>query len=169
MLNEEFYSLIDNLALINEDNDVDVKTAEEMEDEVKKENGDVEETSDEDPREAVRNAIKPQVDVANSIISSIKDAFADNCNNIKQYSNFEKQIQNWEKTIRGAAQQILSINESKKMIIKNAKGKYVAWDERPVAKICDPRSFAVILNNDSRDLDAVKLSGAIITFYNSLL
>ena len=128
----------------------------------------VEETSEENPRDAMREAIKPQVDVANSTISSIKDAFSDNCNNAKQYTNFEEQIKNWEKTIRGAAQQILSINDNKKFIIRNSEGKYEAWDKRPVKKVCDPKSFGVILQNDSRDLDVIKLCAAIILFYNSL-
>lgn len=162
MVNEEFYSLVESLALINEDGEEKVITPEEMEE---KESD--EETSDQNPRDAVREAIKPQVDIANSTITSIKDAFSDNCNNAKSLETMETQIKNWETTIHGACRTIVSVVESKGLI-KKENGKYIAWDGRELKKICAPRAYKKIMHEDSRDMSTLDLSAAIIIFYNSL-
>lgn len=162
MVNEEFYSLVESLALINEDGEEKVITPEEMEE---KESD--EETSEQNPRDAVREAIKPQVDIANSTITSIKDAFSDNCNNAKTLEIMETQIKNWETTIHGACRTIVSVVESKGLI-KKENGKYIAWNGRELKKICAPRAYKKIMHEDSRDMSTLDLSAAIIIFYNSL-
>jgi hypothetical protein len=98
MIREEFYSIVDNLAMLNEEAETEVKSAEEMEKEVEKTNKEVsdDETSEDgkNPRELVHELIKPQVDIATSTINSIKDAYADNCNNSKELSSMIDQIKN---------------------------------------------------------------------------
>lgn len=169
MIRNDFYSLIEGLALINEDSDIDVKKPEEVKKEVEKEDNDNgEETTDKNPRELVRETIKPQVEIAAQTISSIKDAFADNCNNSKTLETMETQIKNWETTIHGACRTIVSVVESKGLIKKNDSGKYIAWDGRELKKICAPRAYKKIMNEDSRDMSTLDLSAAIIVFYNSL-
>lgn len=166
MINEEFYSLVEGLALINEESDIDLPTILEMEEAENKKSD--EETSDVNPREAVREAIKPQVEIATSTISSIKDAFADNCNNAKTLEIMETQIKNWETTIHGACRTIVSVVEGKGLIKKNENGKYIAWDGRELKKVCAPRAYKKIMHEDSRDMSTLDLSAAIIIFYNSL-
>ena len=101
MIKEEFYSIVDNLAMLNEEAETEVKSAEDMEKEVEKTNKEVAdkdatgEESGEDgknPRELVHELIKPQVEIATSTINSIKDAYADNCNNSKELSSMIDQI-----------------------------------------------------------------------------
>lgn len=152
MFNEDFYKIVDDLALINEDENAPVKTAEEMTKEAEKENEPSEEIS---PRQVVREAIESQVDMARSMISTINDAFADDCGKSKKFANMDDQKKNWEKTMRGACQQVVSIVENKKFNYKDSK-------------ICSPMAYKRILNSDSRDLSVLDLCAAIIVFYNSL-
>lgn len=106
-------------------------------------------------RQQVREAIKAQVEVANSVISSIGTAFDNNCEKTKKFGDMVTQIKNFEKQIRGACQQVVSVVESK------------GFDTKDKTK-CSPKAYKTIANYDSRDLDCVKLSSAIIVFYNSL-
>ena len=132
MLNEEFYDLVDKLALINEDAEekpvkaVSVEELEKASNEEKPKEGETKEGEAKETKEtetddgeniskAVKDAIKPQVDVASSIINSLKDAYADNCNNSKELSVMTDQIKNWEKTIRGACQTIVDTVKNKKL------------------------------------------------------
>lgn len=177
MIKEEFYSIVDNLAMLNEEAETEVKSAEDMEKEVEKTNKEVAdkdatgEESGEDgknPRELVHELIRPQVEIAISTINSIKDAYADNCNNSKELSSMIDQIKNWEGTIRGACRTIAATVENKKMIQRNENGKYVAWDGRELKKICSGKAYGMIINEDSRDRSTLDLAAAIIVFYNSL-
>ena len=173
MLLDEFKSLVDNLAFLNEEAEPEVKTAEEMDKEVEKTNKEVAdgEVSEDgkNPRELVREIIKPQAEIATSTINSIKDAYADNCNNTKELSTMIDQIKNWESTIRGACRTIKATVENKKMIKKNENGKYVAWDGRDLKKICSGKAYGYIINEDGwRDRSTLDLAAAIIVFYNSL-
>ena len=173
MIKEEFYSIVDNLAMLNEEAETEVKSAEEMEKEVDKTNKEVadKDSTDEDgknPRELVHELIRPQVEIAISTINSIKDAYADNCNNSKELSSMIDQIKNWEVTIRGACRTIAATVENKKMIQRNENGKYVAWDGRELKKICSGKAYGMIINEDSRDRSTLDLAAAIIVFYNSL-
>lgn len=173
MILDEYRSLVDNLATLNEEVELEVKSAEDMEKEVDKDKKEVsdEETSDvdENPRQLVHELIKPQVDIAISTINTIKDAFADNCNNTKMMDNMMEQIKNWESTIRGACRTVAATVENKKMIKKIGGGKYVAWDGRELKKVCSGKAYGMILNDDSRDRSTLDLAAAIIVFYNSLV
>ena len=179
MIKEEFYSIVDNLAMLNEEAETEVKSAEDMEKEVEKTNKEVADKdadsesgeSGEDgknPRQLVHELIKPQVEIATSTINSIKDAYADNCNNTKELSSMIEQIKNWESTIRGACRTIAATVENKKMIKRNENGKYVAWDGRELKKVCSGKAYGMIINEDSRDRSTLDLAAAIIVFYNSL-
>lgn len=148
MLLEEYKQLVDEVAKINEDEEIPIQKP----DEAPVEHEESSEPSD--PREAVHNAIEAQVDVANSLIDSIKEAFADNCNRSKKMLNMEDQVKNWEKQARGACQQIVSVVENKKFM--------------PDKTNSSPRAFKKIRNSDSRDLSVIDLCAAIIVFYNSL-
>lgn len=46
------------------------------------------------------NDIAPEVMVANSIITSIYNAFVNNCNNNKKMNDYFEQVKNWEKQAR---------------------------------------------------------------------
>lgn len=179
MILDEFKSLVENLALLNEEAEPEVKSAEDMEKEVEKTDKEVKKTDSNDsasekdeegknPRQLVHELIKPQVEIATSTINSIKDAFADNCNNTKELSSMIEQIKNWESTIRGACRTVAATVENKKMIKKNENGKYVAWDGRELKKVCSGKAYGMIINEDSRDRSTLDLAAAIIVFYNSL-
>lgn len=170
MFVDEYKSLVENLALLNEDGEENIKSAEDMDKEVSDTNKEVqdEDTTEKNPRELVRELIKPQVDIAISTITSIKDAYEDNCNNTKELSTMIDQIKNWESTIRGACRTIKATVENKKMIVRNESGKYLAWDGREVKKICSGKAYGMIINEDSRDRSTLDLAAAIIVFYNSL-
>ena len=155
MIKEEFYSIVDNLAMLNEETETEVKSAEDMEKEVEKTNKEVadKDSTSEDgknPRELVHELIRPQV------------------NNSKELSSMIEQIKNWEGTIRGACRTIAATVENKKMIQRNENGKYVAWDGRELKKICSGKAYGMIINEDSRDRSTLDLAAAIIVFYNSL-
>jgi hypothetical protein len=172
MLIDDYKSLVENLAFLNEDGETEVKSAEEMDKEVEKTNKEVadKEVSEDgkNPRQLVHELIKPQVEIASSTISSIKDAYADNCNNTKELKSMIEQVKNWESTIRGACRTIAATVENKKMIKKNENGKYVAWDGRDLKKICSGMAYGRIIDESNRDYSTLDLAAAIIVFYNSL-
>lgn len=175
MFNEEFYEMVDKLALINEDAEEHAPTVEEMEDSTKEEKS--EEVSDENISKAVKEAIKPQVDVAVSVINSLKDAYADNCNNSKELSNMTDQIKNWEKTIRGACQTVVDTVKNKKLFktdkngnwVKGENGKYLAWNGKQINQVFSPKAFSWLKDNGSRDRSTLDLCAAIMVFYNSIV
>jgi len=108
------------------------------------------------PRQALAEKIKPQADSAISVIEGINQAFQNSCAGLTKYDAMGSQIKNFEKQIRGACQQTMSIVEQEKFDWHN-------WDN------CSPKSFKVITMYDDRDQDVVKLCAAIVVFYNSLL
>lgn len=148
MLLEEYKDLIDQISMINEDEEIPIAKPEEKP--VEKEDS----TDPANPRQAVSEAIKAQVEIASSMIDSIKDAFEDECGQTKKIGNMEDQIKNWEKTIRGACQQIVAVVENKKFVIDKT--------------VCSPRAYKKIQNSSSRDLSVLDLCAAIIVFHNSL-
>ena len=103
---------------------------------------------------AIREAIAPQVEVAQSVITSVNSAFADKCDDEKRYKQVKAQIKNWEKTLRGSCQQIVAV--------VNQKGF------TPDPTNSSPIAFSTISDSSSRDVSVLDLAAAIITFYNSL-
>lgn len=147
MLLEEFKNIVEDLSKINEDEDIPVSSPDEIPVEE-------EETSEpSDVRASVRKAIEPSVQVAKSIIAAIGECAA-NIGDSKKMKDQEQQVKNFEKQAKGACQQVVSVVEAKSFI--------------PDKTNSSPRAYKLIRHNDSRDVDAVKLSLAIITFYNSL-
>lgn len=117
------------------------------------------EVSEEKPkssRQALAEKIKPQFEAAKSIIDGVHQAFADNCGNTTKYDDMGNQIKNFEKQIRGACQQTISIVEQEKF-------DWHDWNN------CSPKSFKCITLYDDRDMDVLKLCAGVIVFYNSLL
>ena len=163
MILNEYYEMIENLGSFNEEADIEYKTL----DDILNESDEEKDSTETNPRMEVRDAIKPQVEIANSVIDSIKSAFSDNCNQTQKYTDMQDQIKNWEKTIRGACEQIISIVESKGLMKKD-NGKYIAWDGRPLNKVCSPAAYKKILQNDNRDRSILDWCAGIIIFYNSL-
>ena len=98
-------------------------------------------------RESLADKIKAQKDVAVGIIEGIHSAFQDSC---------ADQIKNFEKQIRGACEQVIAMVEQEKFDWRN-------WDN------CSPKSYDVITKYKDRDFDVLKLSAAVIIFYNSLI
>ena len=78
MLNEEFYKIVDEIAKINEDEDIPISAPDEVPVEHE------ESTEPSDPRAAVRQAIEPQLEVATSIIESASSAFQNKCDETKR-------------------------------------------------------------------------------------
>lgn len=101
------------------------------------------------------NDLAPEVMVANSIITSIYNAFTNNCNNNKHMKEYFEQVKNWEKQARGACQQVMTIIENSNFDTKNTS-------------ICSPKAYKTIVNYNSRDRSAIDLCAAIIVFRNSL-
>lgn len=156
MLTEDFEHIIDSLKsltedykIIVEDNDLDIEAA--AEPQGKKMN------------EIIREAIKHQVDIANSVIMSIESGFADTISQTKRMKDALDQIQSWEKQIHGACEQVVSIVESKDGNI-----------DRPESIVNDSSKCSCmafnkyIKNYTSRDYDTLQLASAILVFYNSL-
>ena len=108
------------------------------------------------PRAVLAEKIKPQTESAKSIIAGIQTAFADNCANTTKYDVMGDQIKNFEKQIRGACEQVILMVEQEKFDWRN-------WDN------CSPKSYDVITKYKDRDFDVLKLSAAVIVFYNSLI
>lgn len=149
MLLEEFKFLVEELGKINDD-------PEPVHDEVPEEQHHeehVEEKKPTDMRAAIRKAIEPSVAVAKSIIEAIGDS-AETTGTSKKMKDQEQQVKNFEKQAKGACEQVISVVEGKHFV--------------PDKHNSSPRAYKIIRHNDSRDVDAVKLSLAIITFYNSL-
>ena len=107
-------------------------------------------------RQVLADKIKPQFEAAKSIVDGVHQAFADNCANTTKYDDMGNQIKNFEKQIRGACQQTISIVEQEKF-------DWHDWNN------CSPKSFKCITLYDDRDMDVLKLCAGIIVFYNSLL
>jgi len=101
------------------------------------------------------NELAPEVMVANSIITSIYNAFTNNCNNNKHMKEYFQQVKHWEEQARGACKQIMSIVEANNFDTTNTS-------------ICSPKAYKTIVNYGSRDRSAIDLCAAIIVFRNSL-
>lgn len=156
MITEDFEKLIDHLynatqdyKIIVEDNDLNVEQAAE-------EKG-------KDIRTIIRDAIKPQVDIATSVIDSIGTSFDDTISQTKRMKDAIDQIQSWEKQIHGACEQIITTVESKDGSIDREES--IVNDSSK----CSPMAFnKYIKNYTSRDYSTLELASAIVTFYNSL-
>lgn len=107
-------------------------------------------------RESLADKIKAQKDVAVGIIDGIHSAFQDSCAHTTKYDAMGDQIKNFEKQIRGACEQVIAMVEQEKFDWRN-------WDN------CSPKSYDVITKYKDRDFDVLKLSAAVIIFYNSLI
>lgn len=107
-------------------------------------------------RESLADKIKAQKDVAVGIIEGIHSAFQDSCAHTTKYDAMGDQIKNFEKQIRGACEQVIAMVEQEKFDWRN-------WDN------CSPKSYDVITKYKDRDFDVLKLSAAVIIFYNSLI
>ena len=107
-------------------------------------------------RETLADKIKAQKDVAVGIVEGIHSAFQDSCANTTKYDAMGDQIKNFEKQIRGACEQVIAMVEQEKFDWRN-------WDN------CSPKSYDVITKYKDRDFDVLKLSAAVIIFYNSLI
>ena len=155
MIKEDFNKLVESIAGINNDYKIVVEDV------------DLDSYSDEpkskDVKAEIRDAIKPQVEIASSLILTIKSAFDDNMSQTKRMNDAMDQIQSWEQTIHGACEQILKTVESKDGSI-----------DRPESIIndsskCSPKAFnKYIKNYTSRDYGVLQLAAAIMVFYNSL-
>ena len=156
MITEDFEKLIDHLynatqdyKIIVEDNDLNVEKAAE-------EKG-------KDIRTIIRDAIKPQVDIATSVIDSIGTSFNDTISQTKRMKDAIDQIQSWEKQIHGACEQIINTVESKDGSIDREES--IVNDSSK----CSPMAFSKYIKNyTSRDYSTLELASAIVTFYNSL-
>lgn len=156
MTQEDYIKLVESVAGMNKDYKIVV------------EDTDLDTNFDEKPvekniRQEIRDAIKPQVEIADALITTIKDAFADNLDQTNRMDDAIEQVQSWEKTIHGACEQILKTVESKDGSI-----------DRPESIVndsgkCSPKAFnKYIKNYTSRDYGVLQLAAAIMVFYNSL-
>ncbi len=155
MIQEEFNKLVENIAKYNEDykivvEDVDLDSYES-------------DSKPKDIRSEIRDAIKPQLEIATSLISTIDSAFEDNMGQTKRMNDAIDQIQSWEQTIHGACEQIIKTVEAKDGSV-----------DRPESIVnnsakCSPKAFnKYIKNYTSRDYGVLELAAAVIVFYNSL-
>lgn len=155
MINEDFGKLVDKIASLNNDfkivvEDVDLDSYDDT-------------PKEKNTRLEIREAIKPQVDIASSLITTIKDGFADNMDQTKKMNDAIEQIQSWEKTIHGACEQILKTVESKDGSVDRPES--IVNDSSK----CSPKAFnKYIKNYTSRDYGVLELAAAIMVFYNSL-
>lgn len=158
MIKDELNNIIDEIYKINEDMDDTVAEPVEEAPEkapVEEKPAEPEQKDTGDVRGDIRASIESGVDIAKSIIlESIPTAFKNDCGQTKKIATMEDQIKNWEKTIRGTCQQIVSIVENKNFI--------------PNSTNCSPRAYKKIRMSDSRDLSVLDLCAAIIVFHNSL-
>lgn len=154
MLQEDYEKLITKLASMDDDykivvEDVDVN--------------DTTETVQKDIRTEIREAIKPQVDIVASLITTIKDAFEDNLDQTKRMNDAIDQNQSWEQTIRGACEQVIKSVEAKDGSIDRPES--ITQDSSK----CSPKAFNKFIKNyTSRDYGVLQLAQAIMVFYNSL-
>ncbi len=155
MIQEDYEKLVEHIAGINNDykivvEDVDLDS---YDDKPKEKNS----------RQEIRDAIKPQVDIASSLITTIKDGFEDNMDRTKRMNDAMDQIQSWEKTIHGACEQILKTVEAKDGSVDRPES--IVNDSSK----CSPKAFnKYIKNYTSRDYGVLELAAAIMVFYNSL-
>lgn len=147
MENRIYDGFVDTLYSYNEEYEMLLESPEARDVEVK-------ETSEKSPRASLSESIKPMIEVAESVMLSVNEAFVDKCGGTKKIVNMEDQIKHWEKQIRGACEQIVTTVETKGFIIDKTK--------------CSPRAFKKIKNSSSRDLSVIDLCASIIVFYNSL-
>jgi hypothetical protein len=151
----EYNSIIDEICKINEDAEdtpapVEPEHHEHAEEKISEQH---EHTTD--IRSDIRSSIDSGVNIAKTImLESIPTAFKNECEKSKKIAVMEDQIKNWEKTVRGACQQIVTIVENKNFI--------------PDSTNCSPRAYKKIRHWDSRDLSVLDLCAAIIVFHNSL-
>ena len=155
MIQEDYEKLVEHIAGINNDykvivEDIDLDS---YDNEPKEKNS----------RQEIRDAIKPQVDIAASLITTIKDGFEDNMDQTKRMNDAMDQIQSWEKTIHGACEQILKTVEAKDGSVDRPES--IVNDSSK----CSPKAFnKYIKNYTSRDYGVLELAAAIMVFYNSL-
>lgn len=123
----------------------------------------VEEESNQTKKQLIRDAIKPQVTIAQNVMQAISTAYNDNCDQTKKISDMEDQIKSWENQIHGACEQIIKTVEAKDGSVDRPES--IVND----SSICSPRAFnKYIKNYTSRDYSTLNLCAAIIVFYNSL-
>jgi len=153
MLKEDFYKLIDSLNLVNEDEEIPIKTVSEIEQEEKdKEKPETSESKD--TRTQIKEEIEPQVEASMALIETIKLAFENKCDKTKKILNMEDQIKSWEKQMRGVCEQVVHVVEGKDFVVDKT--------------VCSPRAYKKIANNTSRDMSVLDLCSAVIVFSNSL-
>lgn len=155
MIQEDYEKLVSHIAGINNDykivvEDVDLDS---YDDEPKQKS----------TRQEIRDAIKPQVEIASSLITTIKGSFAGEMDQCKKMNDAIDQIQSWEKTIHGACEQILKAVEAKDGSVDRAESIVNNSSK------CSPKAFnKYIKNYTSRDYGVLELAAAIMVFYNSL-
>ena len=162
MLVETYNEIIDNIAALNEAEEIHVSDPDEKpvnHEEHHEENHEApteheESTEHSDPRSALKDSIKAQAEIAESVINSIKEAYADKCQHTTIMGNMEDQIKNWEQTMKGACHQVVQMVNQKRFTV----------DKR----VCNPHAYNMIKDCASRDTDALKTAAAVIVFYNSL-
>ena len=157
MIQEDFVKLVESIANTEKDykivvEDFDLNDSDNSED-----------SSTKDVRAEIRDAIKPQVDIVASLITTIKDAFDDNLDQIKRMNDAIDQNQSWEQTIRGACEQVIKTVEAKDGDIDRPES--ITQDSSK----CSPKAFNKFIKNyTSRDYGVLQLAQAIMVFYNSL-
>lgn len=155
MIQEEFNKIVENLAKYNDDYKIVVEDVDLDSYDPKNQPKNI--------RSEIRDAIKPQLEIATSLILTIKNAFDDNMDQTKHMNDAIDQIQSWEQTIHGACEQIIKTIESKDGSIDRSESIV-----NNSAK-CSPKAFnKYIKNYTSRDYGVLELAAAIIVFYNSL-
>ena len=155
MLQEDFEKLVENIASMDKDYKIVVEDV------------DVGETENQpvqkDVRTEIREAIKPQVDIVSSLITTIKDAFEDNLDQTKRMNDAIDQNQSWEQTIRGACEQVIKTVEAKDGSVDRPES--ITQNSSK----CSPKAFNKFIKNyTSRDYGVLQLAQAIMVFYNSL-
>ena len=155
MIQEEFNKIVENLAKYNDDYKIVVEDVDLDSYDPKNQPKNI--------RGEIRDAIKPQLEIATSLILTIKNAFDDNMDQTKHMNDAIDQIQSWEQTIHGACEQIIKTIESKDGSIDRPES--IVNDSSK----CSPKAFnKYIKNYTSRDYGVLELAAAIIVFYNSL-
>ena len=155
MIQEDYEKLITNIASMDKDYKIVV------------EDTDLDNTDNEvkpkDIRSEIREAIKPQVDIVASLITTIKDAFEDNLDQTKRMNDAIEQNQSWEQTIRGVCEQVIKSVEAKDGSIDRPES--IVQDSGK----CSPKAFNKFIKNyTSRDYGVLQLAQAVMVFYNSL-
>lgn len=111
----------------------------------------------------IRDAIKPQVTIAQNVIQAISTAYNDKCDQTKKIGDMEDHIKSWENQVHGACEQIIKTVEAKDGSVDRPES--IVNDSSK----CSPRAFnKYIKNYTSRDYSTLNLCAAIIVFYNSL-